>query len=174
MTSLIYYDSSMLMTWVYYVYLDRENTLHMLKQQKAVGARTTTARTIVDRLVCNVSHVMHWMLLTIYYLLCVMCLGMALSLLWNLELNAVWLSSACKKYWWEIGSANFQLKFALPIATKPVQTKESLLRQTAWEVTSGLLFNSALPFPQNSVFELMFSAKGFIQQWFWWLGVCGL
>lgn len=37
-----------------YVWI-RENTLYMLKQQKAVGTCTTAIRTIVDRLVCDVS-----------------------------------------------------------------------------------------------------------------------
>jgi len=45
--------------FVYDVRMFRENTLHMLKQQKAVGTRTTTARTIVNRLVCYVCSVLH-------------------------------------------------------------------------------------------------------------------
>jgi len=35
----------------------RENTLYMLKQQKAVGTRVAATRTIVDRLVCIVTSI---------------------------------------------------------------------------------------------------------------------
>ena len=49
----------------------RENTLYMLKQQKAVGTRAAAARTIVDRLVCNFTNSL-CISLVAYYVYCML------------------------------------------------------------------------------------------------------